>query len=169
MHQHASELVNDLRGNAAYGARDDRLLFPQALGHGKAKAFLQRLLHDHGGGALQRVDLQGRPRRQVEDDHIRIIARGVHHFLQHHSAFGIVGGAAPGEHELAVDVLLHQLIGLNNAHGVLEAVKAGDLGDDRTGAVNAEVVANLVDELFRQVFVLLRERIDRRIKKILRD
>ena len=79
---------------AAHSAGHYRLLLPQALSHGEAEAFLERFLHNNGGSPLQRVDLQCRPRRQIENDHVRIVPGGLHYFLQDNCAFRIVGSAA---------------------------------------------------------------------------
>src|SRR5581483_12294791 len=75
VHQHTCELMDDLRGNSSDCACDYRLLLPQCLGNGEAEAFLERFLNNDGGTALQGIYLQGRPGRQVKDDHVGIVTR----------------------------------------------------------------------------------------------
>src|SRR5205807_3685581 len=52
---------------------------------------------------------------------------------------------------------------------LFQAVEARDLGDHGPLAVNAEVVAHLLNIGFVEIFVLFREWIDAGIKKVLRD
>src|SRR5205807_7265763 len=57
-------------------------------------------------------------------------------------------------------------VGLHYADGVFQTVKSRDLRDDRTVAVNAEIVTNFCHIALFNRPVLLRERINRRIEKI---
>jgi len=73
--------VNDLRWNSAHGAANCRLPFPQRFSHGQAKALAQRLLHDQCRRALLSIDFECRPRRQDQDNHVRVVACRFIHFL----------------------------------------------------------------------------------------
>src|SRR5262245_44925639 len=168
VHQDPRELVDDLAGDPADGAGHNRFLFPKTFGDGETKPFLERLLNNDRGSALQSIDLQRRPGRKVQDDDVGVVAGRVHDFLQHYRAFRIVGGAAAGQNQLAVNVLLDQLVGLDHAHRIFQAIEAGNLGQDRARTIDTEIVANFIDITLFQVPVFLRQRIDRRIKKILR-
>ena len=98
MHQHPSQLMNNLVGNASHRSGDSGFPFPQSFRDGEPEAFLQRFLHDDRGSPLQRVDLQRAPGRKIENDDVRIFAGFIPHFLQNGCAFGIVARSASGQH-----------------------------------------------------------------------
>src|SRR5579863_861640 len=58
---------------------------------------------------------------------------------------------------------------MHDSHWIFQAVEAGHLSHDRTRAVDPELLANLLHLRIRQLLVLLRERIDAGVKKILRN
>ena len=90
-------------------------------------------------------------------------------FLQDDAAFGIVGGAAARQHQLAVEVALHDLIRANDADWVLQPVEAGNLREDAAVRVNVVSRENLLDISRIQFAILFRKRINRGIEKILRN
>lgn len=58
--------------------------------------------------------------------------------------FGIDRSSAARQYKLAVNVFLIQLVGSNHAHWICQAVKPRDLGHDRPGAVDSELVTHLL-------------------------
>src|SRR5262249_60499363 len=81
----------------------------------------------------------------------------------------MVGSAAAGKHELAIEVALDKPIGADHSHRVLQAIETRDLRDDRAVRIDVEACDHLVDKLGIEILVLLGERVDRGIKEILRD
>src|SRR5579859_6994633 len=73
VHQHPSEFMDDLAGNAADRAGNDRLALPQRFRDCESKAFAQRFLDHNGSRALQGVDLKRRPGRKIEDDDVLVV------------------------------------------------------------------------------------------------
>ena len=56
LEQQPLHAILDLILDAADRAGDHRPRLPHRFGHGEAEAFVQALLHDHRGVALQRID-----------------------------------------------------------------------------------------------------------------
>src|SRR5208282_1261246 len=123
MNQHSSQVVDDLIGNAADCTRDGGLALPKRLCNRKTKALLDRFLNNEGRSALQGIDLERAPGRQVEDDNVGVVAGGLLHFFKYECAFGIVAGSAAGQYQLAVNVSSGQLESLYHAHRVLQPVE----------------------------------------------
>ena len=92
---------------------------------------------------------------------IGILCRGLLYLPEHLRPFGIVVGAAAGEHQLAVAVPPDHPVGLDHAQGVLEPVEARNLGQDGALRVDPEPLQHPADDLRLQIPVLVAQRIDR--------
>ena len=99
----AVEAVADLQLDAAGAAADDRPALPQPFAHGEAEALAQRLLQDHVGDALERVDLHRADlvevRQQVDVAVAGACGLGV---LPDLEPLGVVGRHRARQHELRV-------------------------------------------------------------------
>src|SRR5882724_496979 len=169
MREQAGVLVNDLNRNAAHRRSHHRFFLPQRLGNSKAEAFAQAFLNDNRRSRLQRIDFQRRPSRKLENLDVRVVVRFAQDFFQDHGAFGIVRCTAAREDELAVEVSLDDAVGADYTDGILQAVEARDLREDRTLGIDPVACENLSDEVPLKFLVFLGKRIDGRIKKILRN
>ena len=100
---------------------------------------------------------------------VGIVPRGLADLGQDFGSLRIVGRAASGEHQLAIEIALHNLVGANHSHRVLQAVEAGDLREQRPLFVDAEAADNGAYQFGRKIAILIGKRIDGRVKQILRD
>src|ERR1700716_1133078 len=74
--QESGTAVLDLQGNAAHVAADERARLPDRLRYGQAEALADRLLDQHVGVRLERVDLDGADVVEVvEDVNVRVAVR----------------------------------------------------------------------------------------------
>src|SRR5260370_1303328 len=79
-------------------------------------------------------------------------------------AFRTVSGTTACKNELAIKITLNDLVGAQDADGILEAVEPGDLGKDGAALVNLEARKNFADKLRFELAILVREGIDGRVK-----
>ena len=79
---------------------------------------------------MQGVNLQPGPGGQIQHNDVGIITSGLHYFRQNHGSLGIIRSAATGQNQLAVRILLRQLVRLNHPQGVFQAVETRNLGQD---------------------------------------
>src|SRR5581483_436224 len=100
--------MGDLERDAADGARDDGLRLPEGLRDRETEALAERLLDDDGRRALERVDLDVRHRRQLDDVDVRIAAGALATLDQDLGALRVVGRRAADQEQLTVVVLLRQ-------------------------------------------------------------
>ncbi len=126
-HQEAVDAVLDLVAEPSHVAGDHRGALPHGLGGGQPEALPDGLLEHHRGLALQRVHqpavLPG------EDDDVIVLR--VQERPVDLVAFRVVGGDVAEEHQPGVHLLPGHLERLDHSLGVLPAVEAGDLGDQR--------------------------------------
>ena len=160
--------MNNLQRYAADGAGHHGLFLPQPFGHRQPEALLERLLNNDRRAALKGVDLERRPRRQVQDMDVRVAVGHLFDLFQNRSALGVVLCAPAGQDQLAArNEFLHLLIGLNHADRVLQPVKAGDLGNDGPLGINVEFLQHVANLLRLQFPVLLRQRVDGGVEQVL--
>src|SRR5215469_2366283 len=98
---------------------------------------------------------------------IGIVPGDLADFREDLGPFGVIGGSAAGQYELAIVIALHQLVGLNDADWIFQAVEARNLGQDWPAPVDAESLKHFGDELRLQVAIFLRQWIYRRVEQIL--
>src|SRR6516225_7848067 len=103
-----------------------------------------------------------------EDLDVRVAICSPQDFLEYERAFRVVRVAAAGEDQLAIQVALHDTVGANHADGILQAVEARNLRQNRTLRINLVAVKNLLNEFWVKRTVLFRKRINSWIEKILR-
>ena len=106
----------DLQGNAAAGAADDRLAFPERLGDGESKTFPERLLQHHGRRALQGIDRAVGVGRKHQHLHVRVVAGAIQDLAENLGPFGVVVGRPAGQRQLHFRVVgFQQTKGLDHA------------------------------------------------------
>ena len=154
-------VVDHLQADAAGVAADHGFAFPHGLGHGQAETFPERFLQYEVRGALQRVDGAVRVGRQQQDVNVRVALGGGAHLGQHRLAFGIVAGAAAGEHQLQRgNERRRHAIGLDHADGVLETVEARYLQHHRPRRINAVTCTHAEYLLALEIHVFLAQGIN---------
>src|SRR6267143_4053140 len=169
MRKQPGVLVNDLNRNAAHRGSHHRLFLPQRFRNGEAETLAQAFLNDNGGSPLQGVDFQRRPSRKFENLDVGIVVRFAQDFFQDHGAFRIVRCAATREDKLAIEISLHDTVSADHADGILQAVETRNLREDRALRIDPVAFEYFSDEVRLEFLIFLRERIDRRIEKILRN
>src|SRR5215470_538 len=125
--QQAGVFMNNLRRDATNCGSHHGLFLPKRFGHCKAKSFAQALLHNDGRSPLKRIDLERGPRGEFEDFDVRIVSCFTQYFFQNESAFGIIGSTAAREHQLTIEVSLHDSVSADHTDGIFQAVEAGYL------------------------------------------
>jgi hypothetical protein len=70
---------------------------------------------------------------------------------------------------LAIEIPFYDAVGADDADGVLEAIETRNLRKDRALRVDLETGEDFRDKVRVEVAVFIRERVDGRVKKILRN
>src|ERR1700739_444274 len=81
MGEQAGMLMNDLSRDSTDSGGDHGFLFPESFGNGEAETFAEAFLDDDGGGALEGVHFERRPRRKFEKFDIGIAFGGMLRFF----------------------------------------------------------------------------------------
>src|SRR5262249_1669119 len=118
----ARAAVDDLAPDASDRAADHRSALPHRLGDRQPAPLLQRLLHHHRRGALERVD----PARSaaLHDQRVDVGISGglLTYFVEHLRTLRIIAHLSADEDELARMTAGCQLEATDDADGILEPV-----------------------------------------------
>src|SRR5712691_237614 len=132
--------MNDLGAQAGCSGADDGLLLPHGLSRGEPEAFMGGTLQNDIGIALQGIHfLVLNDLRIVEQMDILISLAVPLNIMQYRPGVDIVAGLhCPNERELhRGDALLDLAIDVYSLPGILPAIKACHLGNQRTLSVKA--------------------------------
>lgn len=102
MHDESGHFVDDLCGDPARSAANDRLAFPHGFRDGHPKTLLEGFLDHDCGGALKRVDFSVGFRGQLENMDVGVVFCGLLNLREHGLTLGIMEDPAAGEDQLAV-------------------------------------------------------------------